>query len=251
MTTRLDRMLRALTGKERALIFLREYRVGKTDDAHGPSFNVAREDAEYWKLVKMIGAVNGEVGTLIYLLHAQIGEVSARLAYLYAMRALAVDRWLLGQYIELVVPTPLTRGQRRNGAINVVVCDREEAETLRKMRTVADRITAEGRLVKLPLDVDAVTEDETRMTAALVARAVRDGLADVWTQLKAAEVVIDECREAVGDDPLRPNLRELLDDTKQECLQAHAELQAFIGEWDLPDDHSAALALLREVMAAR
>jgi len=67
-------------------------------------------------------------------------------------------------------------------------------------------------MLKRPLDLsDVPVEPRTEVDKVrLIASIVRDDLAACWQQLLwAVDVVVGEVAEGVGDDPLRPAVREV------------------------------------------
>ncbi len=82
----------------------------------------------------------------------------------------------------------------------------------------------------------------------LIASIVRDNLASTWEQLRAVDVVVAEFAEDLGEDPLRPKLREFLDDVLARCRELRSELVKYVGPWEPPTDIDESLALARKLV---
>jgi hypothetical protein len=60
-------------------------------------------------------------------------------------------------------------------------------------------------------------------------------------------LVRDYAADFGGEDPLRPQLRELLSAAKDGVEALAPTLQSYVGAWELPNDFGDALGLVREL----
>jgi hypothetical protein len=253
---RLARAMQALSGRERALLFLREYKDGVTREITTPQFLNPKEHNEYARLVNSIAACNNDLGDLVLILKEQVAQEELRFNAMKLMIIAADDLWLLGKYVKDFVPEPVTaseakkRKEPRNG---FVVYDDENAEdvaTQQEDREMVLKWTGRGYWLKLPLDLtDVPMEPKTEIDKVrLIASIVRDNLVSCWQQLRAVDVVVGEVAEDLGDDPLRPAIRACLDDALGRCRELAQELKEYVGPWELPSDIEEALALTRTLV---
>lgn len=68
--------------------------------------------------------------------------------------------------------------------------------------------------------------------------------------LRAIEAAVAEIEvEFDGGDPLLPNVRGILDDLRKELEDLHERVQAYVGEFDLPEPDEDAMAVVRKIVA--
>jgi hypothetical protein len=253
---RLEHAVQALSGRERALLFLREYKDGVTREITTPQFLSQREHNEYARLVNMIAACNNVLGDLVLILKEQVAQEELRFNAMRLLIIAADDMWLMGEYISRFVPEPVTASEakgREEPKAGFVVYDDENADdvaTQQEDRQMVLKWTGRGYRLKLPLDLtDVPLEPKTEIDKLrLIAVIVRDNLASAWSQLRAVDVVVGEVADDLGDDPLRPAIRECLDDALGRCGELRDELVSHVGAWELPSDIEETLALTRTVL---
>lgn len=80
--------------------------------------------------------------------------------------------------------------------------------------------------------------------------SLRDGIEECWRSLGAIEVVTGEIAvEFDGEDPLLPDVRGILDDVRKELEELHPQVQAYVGEFALPEPDEDAMAVVRKIVA--
>lgn len=252
---RLDRLAKALTGRERAILALHSYKSGaawKPPQVRLSSF----ETAEYNRLVDIMNFANGEVADIILLLGEQVTQEELRLIVLRLLRARAQERYAVKLYLDECVPQPVTESEAAKrkkappaGWQVLPDADADEVALLLDDRRTLERLVSRGAFIDLPLDLQDLpeepetAEDEVR----LVAKAVQCGLESIWVQLCACEELLTEyAREFNGEDVLIPKMRERADETGSEIMVLVEEFRRYAGAWELPKDHSDATALLRQ-----
>lgn len=231
---RLEKVLTALSGRERAILFLREYKDGTNLDPGGAgvAFLTAKEHNEYARLISLIQFCNDELADIVLIVREQLAQEELRFLALEQMRKTADDLWLIGRYLSECVPKPVTA---------------EEKES----RKLLQKLVGRGRRYRLPFDVAAPRSENPKdgeETARTITIIIRDRLVSCWVQLKAEDVVLAEYGEEFrGEDPLKPPLREFLDDALARCIALKDDLQEYAGAWELPDDPGDALTLTRKL----
>ncbi|MGD0015061.1 MAG: hypothetical protein ABSD56_11665 [Bryobacteraceae bacterium] len=93
-----------------------------------------------------------------------------------------------------------------------------------------------------------VTERQERWDEAMVAlrESLREGVPWCWQELRAAEMVLDEVAEELGEDPLLPPVRQVLDKTHQDLVELHALLRFVDADCDLPEPDEERVEFLRQ-----
>ncbi len=85
--------------------------------------------------------------------------------------------------------------------------------------------------------------------ATALTEAIREGITECWSQLRAAEVIIAAVAEEFGgEDPLDPAVRSVLDRMRQELVGLHSDAQKYTGAFDLPEPDDALVQRLRELL---
>ncbi len=72
-------------------------------------------------------------------------------------------------------------------------------------------------------------------------------MASYWTQLAAIAIGISEFADGEfnGEDPLKPQRRDELDDANARIVATKATLERYVGAFQLPDDHERSLEITR------
>lgn len=234
---RLEKVLQALSRRERALLFLREYKDGTNQDPGAVAFLAAKERHEYARLIDVIRFCNGELADIVLIVREQVTTEEMRFNAL---------RLMVKPVTEVEA-----KARKRAPKCGFDVRDPDEAAVLKEDRQLALKLTARGYRLTLPFDLAGEISADPKNgaeTVRLIAATVRDNLASYWKQLKAVDVVLAECAEEFdGEDPLKPQLRAYLDDALKRTEACKDELLEYIGDWELPDDLGEALALTRKL----
>ena len=93
-----------------------------------------------------------------------------------------------------------------------------------------------------------VTERQERWDEAMAAlrESLREGIPWCWQELRAAEAVLDEVAEELGEDPLLPPVRQVLDKTRNDLVELHALLRFVDAEAELPEPDEERVEWLRQ-----
>ena len=230
----MEKVMQALSGRERALLFLREYKDGTNMDPGGVgvAFLSHHEHREYARLIDLIRFCNNELADIVLIVKEQVTQEELRFEALEQMRSNAEDLWVIGRYLKECVPAPVTAEEKQS-------------------RKLVQKLVGRGRRYRLPFDVAAPLSEEPKdgeECARTITIIIRDRLRSCWVQLKAVDVVLAEYTEEFhGEDPLKPQIRQFLDDALARCVALKNELQEYVGAWELPDDLGEALALTRKL----
>ena len=78
---------------------------------------------------------------------------------------------------------------------------------------------------------------------------LRDGVVSYWLELRAVEIVVKEIREEFeGEDPLRPVIRDVVEQTRKDLTTLHSFF-ALREPLELPEPDAETLDQVREFMA--
>jgi hypothetical protein len=81
---------------------------------------------------------------------------------------------------------------------------------------------------------------------AALRESLREGIPCCWQELRAAEAVLDEVAEELGEDPLLPPVRQVLDKTRNDLVELHALLRFVDADCDLPEPDEERVEFLRQ-----
>jgi hypothetical protein len=263
-TRRLERLYPALTGKEAAKLVLADYKAHKQHDRSIAGGLRDREITEYNRLVGIINFANDQVVDLINVLGSEVGLEEVRLAWLAELHEHVQDLAITRRFIKEMVKEPVTESElpaRRKKAPQWRLFDvykdedADEVAALRKGWTMLDKLlTRRGGEMVLPLvpleDGETYRPDDGPSMARFLATTIQGRLGACWTQLHAVRIVLDEYAEDFdGEDLLRSNTREYLDDALRRIETARDGLAHYIDAWELPSDHSHATGLAHKLAA--
>ncbi len=86
--------------------------------------------------------------------------------------------------------------------------------------------------------------------ADALSRSLRDGTEECWRPLRAIEVAVGAIEvEFDGEDPLLPDARDMLHDIRKELEDLHKQVQAYVGNFALPEPDENAVAVVRKVVS--
>jgi len=78
--------------------------------------------------------------------------------------------------------------------------------------------------------------------------ALHDGVLARWSELRAAEVVVDEVASEFGEDPCVPVLRHEIDHCRSDLEELHRDLQHYLPPFELEEPGDEALAFVRDLV---
>jgi hypothetical protein len=130
----------------------------------------------------------------------------------------------------------------------------DRVESLKKERLRAQEVVAKSPISSMQRFLEEklgrpVTERQERWDEAMagLAGSLREGVPWCWQELRAVETVLDEVAEEFdGEDPLLPQVREVLDKTRQGLLELHPLLGFVDVDADLPEPDEERLEFLRQ-----
>lgn len=83
---RLDRLTDALTPRQKAILFLHEYKVDNTRDPRDVVRLAQGQTTEFNRYIDILRFVNGDLADIVLILREQVAQQELRFAYLQAMR---------------------------------------------------------------------------------------------------------------------------------------------------------------------
>jgi hypothetical protein len=188
---RLDRLLPGLTARERAILALRAVKAGSPGNLawrrRVPSYQVA----EFNRLALLINACNCYLPQMITLLEQFTEQLRLRCAWLILTVHLGDA---LTEIAALLPPS---------------------------LRQEAEQVAAREPLVELPW----VEDGNEHSWSAVVERngeSARREVVGLWRQIAALDFVLAEVAvEFDGEDPLRPALRDCIEETRRHLKEVH------------------------------
>jgi hypothetical protein len=90
---RLDRLLSALSAKERAILTLRDFKAGKDQDRALLHAAPERQTFALNRLIGLMNAANGDLAHVIVIIHERVRQDELRLSWLQWARMCALEMW--------------------------------------------------------------------------------------------------------------------------------------------------------------
>jgi hypothetical protein len=228
---RLDRLLPALSAKERALVVPRYQKAGKEPPQDIMSTMPAGQREEFNRLVRLMNAINCELSFALFILDEQVGQLAIKHGWLMSM-TLCFDEM--------------------QGFGYSLLSSASDAKAKREVRKQVGRLPGS---FTLPVDPEASLERQDKehhldwIARGLVA-AIRKDLPERWCELRSIEMVIADAAEEFGEDPLRPDARAILDGAKETCLRLHREISPYVEPFELPEPTLKEVELTRRLVQA-
>jgi hypothetical protein len=228
---RLDRLLPALSAKERALLVLRHQKAGREPPRDMMATMPSGQALEFHRLVGLMNAVNCELSYALFFLDERVGQLATRHGWLMSMMLCFDELQGLGHAV-----------------LGLVRDEKAKRELRRQLARMPGSFA-------LPVDPAAPLERGPRERSLdWIARAlvttIREGLPQRWGELRAIEIVVGEIAEEFGEDPLRPDARALLEGAKETCLQLQKDIRPFVAPFELAEPTSEQLGLTRRLVEA-
>jgi hypothetical protein len=228
---RLDRLLPALSARERALLVLRHQKAGTKPPRDMMATMPSGQALEFHRLVGLMNAVNCELSYALFFLDERVGQLATRHGWLMSMMLCFDEMQGLGH------------------AVLGLVSDQKAKREVRK------RIDAMPGSFVRPVDAAAPLERapgerSLDWIARALVTAIREGLPQRWGELRAIEIVVGEIAEEFGEDPLRPDARAMLEGAKETCLQLQKDISPYVEPFELAEPTSDQVELSRRLVEA-
>jgi hypothetical protein len=236
---RLGKLYGALTARERAALVLRAWKEGREPALEVRLAMPPGQAEEYQRLLGLAVGVNDVVGALAGLLRQQVETLSVRHAWLSTVHLWGVAAEVLREDLQLAAGKPES-GHRR----------RERADGLRRAQAVLERMP---RPLAAPGEGERGDDGRAQPSlpglSGVLLAGLQDGMRRRWQELRAAELVADEVqRELGGEDPLLPEVQELLTEGKGELARLRDEVAPYAGAFELPEPDEELVTLIREAV---
>jgi hypothetical protein len=226
---RLDRLYPALTAKERGLLVLRAYKAGEKPD---PQIYHSTPDAQahaFNHYIHLMNAVNTELASVLSILREQVGRTDLKYAWFMTLAIWGLETHILGNEVLAVTK------------------DRKLRQEVRRLMA-----RAPSDLV-VPLDLTVPPEEPETFKKGYgdeIARAllygINQGVQQHWCELRAIEIGVQEVAEEFGgEDPLQPDVREVLDGCLRSCETLRDDVKPYV-EIDLAEPSDDDVALVRK-----
>jgi hypothetical protein len=167
-------------------------------------------------------------------------------------RALSINAGSFYDWLGRPVPV-VTQG----GALYDVHRDQDadEVAALRRARTLIQQVIDKAPArPSIPLDLESPiaswspAEGYGDSLARALARGIRDGLLQHWSELRAVEIGVQEVAEEFGgEDPLQTDVRDLLDGCVASCKELRDRMADYV-EVELPEPTEDDVAQVRRLI---
>jgi hypothetical protein len=226
---RIDRLLPTLSAQERAIFVLRQYKAGAEETPAVMTTMPRNQIDAFNRYIRLMNTVNSDLGAALLLIDAQVKQTDIKYAWLMSLM-------LFSDEVEC--------------ALHYMPRDTKDTKVRRQIKRLI--AVAPGTL-KVPFDLKSECNDSG--TASLVRALVvgiRDGLNSHWRELRAIELVVEEVAgEFDGEDPLRADTRQLLDDAKEMCVKLREDVRRYIDGFELAEPTDDDVELVRRLVASQ
>ena len=111
LNSQLNRLLPALSGRERAILAVHNYKEGKPAD-DTLRYGMSRPDAvEYNRLIGVMNACNGEIGTVVLLLSRTLDSLEVREAWLLTLQVWQLNLAEIDFAVTSLLKEPITESE--------------------------------------------------------------------------------------------------------------------------------------------
>jgi hypothetical protein len=225
---RLDRLYPRLTARERGLLVLHAYKAGEKPDPLIYRTCPSEQGAAFNRYIHLMNACNVELATVVLILRTQIDKMELKYSWLMTVLIWGMETQVLG--------------------------DRVLAATKdRKLRKDVRRLMARAPSdLKVPVDLTVPpAEPETfdngygDETVKALLFGIKQNLQQHWAELRAIEVAVQEVAEEFGgEDPLRADTREMIEDCRRSCTTLRDDVMPYV-EIELTEPRDDDVALVR------
>jgi hypothetical protein len=226
---RLDRLYSALSAKERGLLVLQAHKAGEQPDRTIYDTCPFAQAAAFNRYIHLMNAVNFELASVLYIIHEQVEKTDLKHAWLMT---LLLWGW---------------ETQRLGGHVLAATKDRKlRRDVPRLMARAPGDLRVPVELTLPPEEPDVFKKGYGDEMVRAVLFGIKQGLQQHWCELRAIEIGVQEVAEEFGgEDPLRADTREMIDDCLRSCTALRDDLKPYV-EIDLPEPGDDDVALLRK-----
>lgn len=228
---RLNRVYPALSAKERGLLVLQAYKAGEkpdrliydtTPNAQGPEFN---------RYIRLMNAVNVELATVLTIMREQVDKADLKYAWLMTLLIWGMETQVLG---DEVLSATKDRKLRR--------------DVRRLMARAPGDLQVPVDLTLPPEESDVFKKGYGDELVRGLLFGIKQGLQQHWFELRAIEICVQEVAEEFGgEDPMQPDVRELINDCLRSCTRLRDDVSAYV-EIELPEPADDDIAQVRGLL---
>ena len=210
---RLGKIYSSLSARELARLKLQLFKNGQSEDLRFQSATAGAQAFEYWQLIGLLRATDAELGWYLLHLRERVRVIQQRWA-MVAVFHWALQMESLSLFAEFgMTPRSASMGKAHDGLLALL-----------------------RRGPALPFG-GASPVDASRMTEMVrrIVESVATLVEEAWADLLAVDETLVRVAESFdGEEPLHPDLRELLDETRTALTEIHEALARDGLELDLP-----------------
>jgi len=189
---RLNKLMPALSAKERAILVLRTWKEKRPQDPEWRRSMPSDQSREFNRYVTLMNACNLHLPLFITMVEQHSEQMWLRLNWLMTLDQFGSALWHLGALVPAGKHKLAERAVSEVFPIVELPWDREQHE--RSWLNVSDKMTQD----------------------------IREGVAHLWDEVNAIDVVLGEvAMELEGEDPLRPVMRGVLEQARRDLKLLH------------------------------
>ena len=228
---RLSRLYPALTARERGLLVLRAYKADEKPDPRIYHTCPSAQGAAFNRYIALLNAVNVELATVVLILRTQIDKTALKYSWLMTAVIWGMETHAMGRHVLAATKD-------------------------RKLRKDVRRLMARAPSdVRVPLDLTVpLAEPETfekgfgDETVKALLFGIHQDVRQHWAELRAIEIAVQEVAEEFGgEDPLKADTREMVDDCLRSCTTLRDDVAPYV-EIELSEPAEEDLVLVRKLI---
>ena len=209
---RLKRLLPALTAKERGLLVLQAYKAGEQPDRTIYDTCPSAQGAEFNRYIRLMNAVNVELATVLVILRTQVEKTDLKHAWLMTTLIWGMETKILG---DQVLATTKDRKFRK--------------EVRRLMARAPSDLAVPLDLTVPPEEPETFPKGYGDETVKALLFGIKQDVQQHWCELRAIEIGVQEVAEEFGgEDPLKSDTREMIDDCRRSSTTLRDDLAPYV-----------------------
>ena len=259
---RLSKVYPALTAQERSDLVLQAWKDGTEQDPEILASMPRSQAAEFHGYMTSMNGANRHLGPPVMYTSAKVDQLMLGFAWLNSITALM--RVILATNVEAIrlLGEPITASEyeslakkesntvRPEWAPHYDVHTDSHADVVNEFRESFEAAREAARHLEA-VGVNGIDKDEFQAIIDLPATLkanIRQGIELIWPRMRALEEVVQELAHQLGGtDPLIPELRQDLDDTRSQLTMLHDQLGQGGDSLELREPDAAAIRVMRRM----
>ena len=182
------------------------------------------------RLIGLMIAVNRRLGPFVMLVNEQVEKLGLQLALLSSFSLWHIAAGTMFEFIDCM-PT---------------------AKEFSAQRTAAQEAYESGPVALVGYLPGLKTGKATEIDEVVATRKkeLREGIEEQWRHVGAIGLQIELVAREFGEDPAPPELREMLDTSREALQELHRQAMCYMAPFDLPEPTDADLQQVEEIFNA-